>query len=216
MSKAETLRFAMFGLLATLAPLASSAGQERQMGGDVGITVFTSRNFHGRSATFREDVPVLSRFGLNDRIASLRVARGEQWEVCANNYFKGRCVVISGQESNLARNAWANVISSLRRVTGPATPPTTLPAPAPPSDWYIVLFDQPNFRGTPTNYTRAMSSLSRAATRSVTIGKGVWELCEGANFSGRCVTLEQSASDLGRYGFRGRVVSVRPLVRQPR
>ena len=104
------------------------------------------------------------------------------------DYYKGRCLVVSGEESDLARNAWANVISSLRRVTGGVTPPAVLPAPAPPSDWYIVLVDQPNYRGRPTNYTTAAGNLSRTATHSVTIGKGVWELCEGPNFSGGCVT----------------------------
>jgi len=32
--------------------------------------------------------------------------------------------------------------------------------------------------------------------QSVTIGGGVWELCEGRNFSGRCITLDHSVPDL--------------------
>jgi Beta/Gamma crystallin len=57
-----------------------SSAQERQMGG-VGITVFADSNFRGQGATFRQDVRDLARHDFNDRISSLRVAPGEQWEV---------------------------------------------------------------------------------------------------------------------------------------
>jgi hypothetical protein len=90
-----------------------------------------------------------------------------------------------------------------------------MPVPPSQSDWYIVLFDQPSYRGNPTNYKGPVSSLDRRA-QSVTIGKGVWELCEGANFTGRCVTLNESAPDLGTYNLRNRVASVRPAIPQPR
>ena len=72
-----------------------SSGQGRQMGG-VGITVFSDRNLHGTSATYREDTPDLEPLGLNDKISSLRVARGEQWEICEHSNYQGRCVVVSG------------------------------------------------------------------------------------------------------------------------
>ena len=45
-------------LINTLVIMAESSAQERQMGG-VGITVFNDRNFGGKSATFRQDVPDL-------------------------------------------------------------------------------------------------------------------------------------------------------------
>ena len=45
--------------------------------GGVGITVFTDMNFRGKSATFRQDVSDLSRFDLNDKISSLKVAPGD-------------------------------------------------------------------------------------------------------------------------------------------
>ena len=58
--------------------------QERQMGG-VGITVFSDKNFRGRSATYRQDVPDLEPLGLNDKVSSLRVGPREQWEVCEHS-----------------------------------------------------------------------------------------------------------------------------------
>lgn len=206
-------------VLAAFAALASAAGQERQMGGGVGITVFTARDFRGTSVTFQHDVPVLKAFNLNDRIASLRIARGAQWEVCENENYKGRCVVVSGEERDLARNGWARMISSIRRVGAPA-PPTTLPAPAPwpPTDWYVVLFDQANYQGRPVNYNTTIANLAPARPiRSVTIGKGVWQFCDGPNFTGRCLTLEQNTPRVGtHHNSSFRVRSLRPVRRGTR
>ncbi|MGH9380498.1 MAG: beta/gamma crystallin-related protein [Thermoanaerobaculia bacterium] len=71
---------------------------------------------------------------------------------------------------------------------------------------------------TPKNHdrpTRLLIGFDDRA-RSVTIGRGVWELCEKVNFGGRCVTLDRSVSDLDAYGMRDRVSSVRPVGPQPR
>ena len=186
---------------------APALAQERYVGG-VGITVFTNRYFQGRSATYREDVSNLRDSGMNDRIFSLRVAPGETWEVCEDKDYRGRCVVVSGDEPDLARIGWSQLISSMRRVRG-AHPPRP---DRPEGGRYIVLFDRTNYRGTPVNYDGPVPNLGAFSRRvsSVTIGRGVWELCEGPNFSGRCVTLEQSVPDLGAYGLRNRVSSVRP------
>lgn len=180
--------------------------QNRQMGG-VGITIFSERNFRGQSATFREDVPNLDPLGVNDKASSLRVGRGEQWEVCEHADYGGRCVVVSGDEPDLGRNAWNDVISSLRRVGG------GYPPPPPGGNDYIVLFDRPNYRGNPTNYNRAVAILpvTSRRTQSVTIGRGAWELCEGSRFTGRCVTLDASVPNLGIYNLNNRVASLRPV-----
>ena len=174
--------------------------------GGVGITVFTDRNFNGRSATYREDIPDLEPLGLNDRISSLRVARGERWEICEHSNYQGRCVVVSGNEPDLRRNSWNDLISSLRRVDGGSPLP-----PGPPSgNPYIVLFDRPNYRGTPNTYDGPNPSIPNSG-QSVTIGRGVWMLCEGQNYSGRCITLDQSVPDLSVHNMRNRVFSVRPV-----
>jgi hypothetical protein len=200
--------------MAAIGSMTLSFAQQRQMGG-VGITVFTDRNFRGKSATFQEDVPDLARYGLNDRISSLRVAPGEQWEVCEHSNYQGRCVVFSGDEPRLTDSSWGDVISSLRRAGGGAVFPPGSPVPASQSGWYIVLYDQPNYRGTPTNYkgpVPALSGYSRPA-QSVTIGRGVWELCEGTNFTGHCLVLDKSVPDLYAYGLKNRLSSVRPFER---
>ncbi len=205
------LRRKCTGLL--VAAIASSgSAQEREMGG-VGLTIYSDYYFRGKSATLREQVPDFKRLGLNDMVSSLRVAPGEQWEVCANANFRGRCVVVSGDERQLTPGDWDDTISSARRVaTGVVDPPPTKPNP-PTSDWYVVLFDQRSFRGNPNNYSGATALLGAYDNRaqSVTIGKGVWEFCDGARFTGRCVTLDQSTADLGGYGLLRRISSLRPV-----
>jgi hypothetical protein len=184
--------------------MANTSAQNRQRGG-VGITVFTDRNFNGKSGTYREDVPDLEPLGFNDRISSLRVGRGEQWEVCEHANYQGRCVVLSGNEPDLRRNSWNDLISSMRRIRGG---PSTVPALG--GD-YIILFDRITYRGTPTKHSDPSPNISGRA-QSVTVGGGVWELCEGQNYSGRCVSLDQSVPDLAVYNLRNRIHSVRPVV----
>lgn len=177
------------------------AAQERGMGG-VGLTVFADRNFGGRSATFTSNVADLRSSGLDNRISSLRVGAGERWEVCEQTNYRGRCVVVFGEERDLRTNSWNDNISSVRRVSG---------APSPsPQDPYIVLFTQVNFRGSPRNYSGPVGSLDGRA-QSVTVGRGTWQLCQGRNFSGRCETITQSVSDLRTIGMNGRVASARPV-----
>jgi hypothetical protein len=150
-------------------------------------------------------VPNLDPLGINDRISSLRVGPGEQWEVCEDSNYQGRCVVVSGEERDLRSNSWSDKISSMRRVRGGF-------APGPPSQGnpYIVLFDRTTYRGNPTNYYGPESNLNQRV-QSITIGSGVWELCEGRNFTGRCVTVNISVPDLIVHNMRNRVRSVRPI-----
>lgn len=179
---------------------------QRMMGGGAGITVFKDKNFRGSSRTFTNDVFNLDGTGFNDEISSLRVARGEYWEICEHADFNGQCVIVSGQEADLKRNNWNDKISSMRRVSG------GMPGwgGGGTSGDYIVLYTQPNYRGTPTNIPGGVAWLDRTA-RSVTIGRGTWQLCDGGNFTGRCETVSQSIPDLRSIGMSGRLMSARPV-----
>ena len=195
---------------AFLAPSGSSA-QQRQVGG-VGITVFADSNFRGKSATIRQQVSDLETLGLNDRISSIRVAPGEYWEVCENVNFKGRCVVVSGAESQLVPGEWDNIISSIRRVaTGDVVPPT------PGSEPLLVLHDKISFGGNPMPFSSQSTNLADFSNRaqSVTITRGTWQFCDGANFTGECITLNKSVDDLANYGLSRRVSSIRPVTTPP-
>jgi hypothetical protein len=183
------------------------SAQDRQMGG-VGITVFEDREFRGRSATFREDVPDLRKFNLNDHITSLRIARGETWEVCIDIDYGGRCQVLTGSEPDLHnRNGWNDEISSLRRVRGGGRGGVRPPVGQP----QIVLYDRTGFRGSSRQLAGPMSSLGSFGPRvqSVRIMGGRWELCEGTRWSDRCLTVNESITDIGRAGL-SRVSSARP------
>jgi len=54
------------------------------------------------------------------------------------------------------------------------------------------------------------------AAKSVTVGRGVWELCDGRNFTGRCITVQRNTSLLGGTRPLTRVRSLRPLTPQAR
>ena len=207
--KQGSLSMSLLFVFVILGGILAAPAQERHMGG-VGITIFADRNFRGKSATFQQDVPNLDGLGFNDKVSSLRVGRGERWEVCEHANYQGRCVVVSGEESDLKRNGWNDLISSFRRVNGGIVPPR----PEPPSgNWYIVLFDQPTYRGNPINLNVETSDLGNLGrrTQSVTIGRGVWQFCEGRNYTGRCVTLDRSVPDLRAYNLNHRIGSVRPV-----
>ena len=184
---------------------AAIAQDERFMGGR-GITVFRDRDFKGASATYQNDMPNLGSTEFNDRIRSIRIGRGEQWEICEHANYQGRCVIVSGEESDLRQNDWDNKISSFRRAGGGR------PGPG-PDNGYIVIYTEKNYRGTPTNYNQPQSNLfaMNNKAQSVTISRGEWQLCDGIGFGGKCVTLTRSVSDLGSVGMKKKVRSVRPV-----
>ena len=191
----------------TASNASTPAAQFKPVGG-VGITVFEDTNFRGGSATFREDIPDLRRFNLNDRISSLRVAPGEIWEACIDIEYGGRCVVFSGSESDLhRRSGWNDGISSLRRIRGSTGRVGRPPVGGP----QIELYDRVNFRGRSRSLTGPEASLGSfgRTIQSVRVTSGRWEVCEGTRWGGRCVTINDNISDVSRLGLGG-VSSVRP------
>ncbi len=197
--------FLLCALILVVGVSHTDAQPQRQMSG-AGITVFEDANFHGKSATFRDDVPDLRRFGLNDRIGSLRVAAGELWEACIDINYGGRCQVFSGREAELRGHGWNDEISSLRRIRG-----SRRGGRPPAGGSQIVLYEREGFRGSSRLVTSPTSSLGSFgnSVESARISGGRWEICEGSRWSGRCVVVTDSVPDLGRLGLRG-VGSVRP------
>jgi hypothetical protein len=179
------------------------SAQNAQLYGGAGFTAFEDINFAGRAQTFRDDVPDMTQNGWNDMMSSFRIGRGERWELCEDIYYGGRCVIVTGSEADMRANDWNDTVSSIRRVTG-NRPPTQNP-----SGDYLVMYNQPNYRGNTTTYSRSDANINDNA-RSVTVGRGVWEICDGRNFTGRCVTISQNVSNLASLRI-GRIIrSVRP------
>lgn len=79
------------------------------------VVFFDREGFNGRSFTTTEPVINLRR-GLNARAASA-IVTGWGWEVCEDNRYRGRCVVLRpGRYQSLAAMGMDERISSVRRV----------------------------------------------------------------------------------------------------
>lgn len=97
------------------------------------VTFYEGEDFRGRVFSVSNAIPNMDRVGFNDRASSVIVDRG-RWEVCTDQQFGGRCVVLRrGSYSNLSSMGIDNRISSVRpvnrsRYDNEAPPP--LPQPS--------------------------------------------------------------------------------------
>lgn len=182
------------------------------------LTLYTDDNFRGPSLSVREATPDLARLGFNDR-ASSAIVRSGTWELCEHANFAGRCIVL--ERGEYARLEGMNdVISSLREVdrhgrreeersdrndrnyggdNGRRGEP-------------IVLFAHAQFDGRRVELHGDSRSLTdfdfNDQAGSIVVNEGRWELCEHADFGGRCIVLGP-----GRYDhlddMNNRISSVR-------
>lgn len=94
------------------------------------VTFYSGDGFRGRAFPVNQTIYNFDRSGFNDRASSAIVERG-RWEVCEDERFQGRCVVLQpGNYDSLARMGMNERISSVRPVSGP--PRTSYYAPPPP------------------------------------------------------------------------------------
>jgi hypothetical protein len=165
------------------------------------LVLYNQANYRGNTTTYsRVDS------NINDNARSLTVGRGT-WEICDGRNFTGRCVTVTQNVDNLTSLNIGRIIRSVR----PAgfVPPVG-GGQFPGVEGSIVLYNQANFRGAQTSYNNVRPDISDNA-RSVTVNRGTWQVCEGVNFTGDCVTVTQSISDLRTVGIRRIVRSIRPL-----
>jgi hypothetical protein len=188
------------------APALQAQIQARSSGG-IGPSVWKDANYRGDNATFRSDVPDLSRYNFRNSISSLRVANGEYWEVCDQPNYRGRCQVFSGSEINLDANNWNDRIVSIRRVRSSGG------EVALPSRDAIVLSTGVNWHGDSRTYSGAVNNLRQDGftdrVMSVRLGRGSWDLCALPEYRD-CRTVNGSVADLSTIGFNGHVASIRP------
>ncbi|HEX5805450.1 MAG TPA: beta/gamma crystallin-related protein [Macromonas sp.] len=80
------------------------------------VTFFEHEGFGGRSFTTEQEVANIRRMGFNDRASSVVVV-GAPWEVCENNRFSGRCVVLRpGRYDSLRAMGLSDRVSSVRYI----------------------------------------------------------------------------------------------------
>ena len=73
----------------------------------------------------------------------------------------------------------------------------------------VSIYEQRNYGGTPVVVTGAQADLGRlVALRSIRVAGGAWELCEEANYQGRCARFSSGDADVR--GMVRQVRSVRP------
>lgn len=73
----------------------------------------------------------------------------------------------------------------------------------------VSIYEQRNYAGTPVVVSGSQADLGRAVQmRSIRVSGGAWELCEEANFAGRCARFSSGDADVR--GLVRRVRSVRP------
>ena len=94
-------------LIAVLAVGATAQGQSRP-----GIILYQEDNFRGNPLPVDGRVRSLTPLHFNDRISSVRVISGA-WRLCEDDFFRGRCVVITRDESKLGRLGMDDRVSSV-------------------------------------------------------------------------------------------------------
>jgi hypothetical protein len=79
------------------------------------ITVYSRRNWDGRSERFDGPIANLDNVGLNDHIRSIRMGRRSgPWLVCSDANFRGHCERVDGDLADTRRIGMDRAISSLR------------------------------------------------------------------------------------------------------
>lgn len=79
----------------------------------------------------------------------------------------------------------------------------------------LMLFSGENYYGETREVFEPVYSLNdyyfNDVPRSVAVLSGAWELCEHADFTGRCVFVRDDIPDLGWYGLEHEISSARPI-----
>jgi hypothetical protein len=180
-------------------------GQEGTASG--GLELYAGTNYSGQRKVVSGPTRDLKDIGFNDRVMSVRVPRGQVWEICVSADYDD-CRVIDRDYPDLSELGISRLASSvrLRASSGRGGHPPHGARAA------IVLYDRAGFAGQSMAIDRVTGSLGSFTNRagSVEVFGGRWELCDQADFRGHCTLVTRSVTDLGTLGLRDRVSSIRP------
>jgi hypothetical protein len=87
-------------------------GTAAQAQGRPGIILYQEDNFRGNQLPVDGPVRNLVPLHFNDRVSSVRVNYGA-WRLCDDDYFRGRCIVVTRDEPKLDRLGMDDRISSV-------------------------------------------------------------------------------------------------------
>lgn len=180
--------------------------------GRADLVLYEDENFRGRARRVTGSEPSLSDF--SRRASSLRASG--TWEICDEPDFGGRCASVTGEVNDLRSYGMHDRVVSARPIRrGPYQP-------GPPDGGVptIVLYERPNYRGRSVELNGMEGDIGDFNDRaqSVRVVRGTWQVCEHAEFRGRCATLTESVPDLDQFDLRDAVSSARPVAtyRPPR
>jgi beta/gamma crystallin len=188
------------------------------------VNLYEHDYFRGAVVTVKRPAGNLEPYNFNDR-ASSAIINGEAWELCDQPGFSGRCVVLQpGLYESLEE--MNDSVMSMRPLGAHSGPVAAAPAPdpqgprgpefaAPSHSPGLTLYEYPNFSGASLFVERPRRRIERAGFDNIAssaIVSGVpWEVCDGEEFSGRCVILKPGRFEsLDRTGMNNRISSARP------
>jgi hypothetical protein len=174
------------------------------------ITLYAEENYRGQAREITVATPSLGSF--NDRARSVRVISGT-WELCEDSSYRD-CRTVDRDWPNLAGLGLSRRVSSARPVGGGGG---VYPPRPPIGRARLVLYDRTGYRGASRPLDNDAGTLGDFGNRAESAQViGTWELCDGVNFTGRCVVLTGNTPDLASYGLKNRVSSARRVGPQPR
>ncbi|MGK5044793.1 beta/gamma crystallin-related protein [Janthinobacterium sp. GB4P2] len=186
------------------------AAMTAELAGAGELTLYSRDDYHGRSQTVRDAVADLEDVRFNDTTQSIRVRSG-RWEACEEADFRGACFLLeAGDYPSL--DGRANKITSLREVRGGWDRGRDrdrereherdwderrdrerghLPGRALGGE--LTLYTRDDFVGRSLSVRNGAADLRERdfndTAQSARVRAGYWEVCEDADFRGRCRTL---------------------------
>ena len=184
------------------------------------VTFYEREGFAGRSFSAENQVGNFERQGFNDRASSIVVVR-DFWEACEDAWFAGRCVILRpGRYPSLAAMGLSDSISSVRVVSSSERFDESRYAPLPSavvaSESQITFYEGEAFQGRNFTTRDQVDNFGRVgfndrAASVVVIGEAR-EVCEDADFGGRCVVLRPGRyATLSEFGLSQSISSVRAV-----
>lgn len=172
--------------------------------------------FAGQYLVVTEQVRNMGRQGFNQDAQSVVVAKGKRWEVCDEDRFRGNCMVLRpGRYPTPAAMGLTSRVASARalpdneRIADNRYAPEPVPA-------QLTFYARENFRGQTFSTETNVPNLRRTgfddrAESAVVLGER-WEVCDNAQFRGRCVVLRPGRyPSLEAMGLSGQISSLREV-----